>query len=313
MTKMPLISVIVPAYNVSNSIAMTLDLLRRQTYDNLEIICINDGSTDSTPDIINALKQKDSRIVLINKRNGGVSSARNIGLNTAHGEYVCFFDPGDEADSNFVMYLYKLLLSEKADLAICSYNFKMENGQILDRKRFYEIVDTNTIFNQEEALTEIIKAYGKFCGHVWDKLFVRNIIGNIRFDENIHNCEDTLFNVQYIKRCRKVILGPEVHYNYIQSDSSVTHGKYSYKFHSGLCAWRRIIEELDSYVERELLNKNMSALVTMYSRMAWKSLNREEQRKYKKEFIKLMNQYHSFSSIKQLIKRVICKIYWIAV
>ena len=148
MTKMPLISVIVPAYNVSNSIAMTLDLLRRQTYDNLEIICINDGSTDSTPDIINALKQKDSRIVLINKRNGGVSSARNIGLNTAHGEYVCFFDPGDEADSNFVMYLYKLLLSEKADLAICSYNFKMENGQILDRKRFYEIVDTNTIFNQ---------------------------------------------------------------------------------------------------------------------------------------------------------------------
>ena len=311
--KMPLISVIVPAYNVSNSIAMTLDLLQRQTYDNLEIICINDGSTDSTPDIINILKQKDSRILLINKRNGGVSSARNIGLNTAHGEYVCFFDPGDEADSNFVMYLYKLLLSEKVDLAICSYNFKMENGQILDRRRFYEIVDKNMIFNQEEALKEIIKAYGKFCGHVWDKLYVRNIIGDIRFDENIHNCEDTLFNVQYIKKCRKVILGPEVHYNYIQSDSSVTHGKYSYKFHSGLYAWRRIIAELDSYVERELLNKNMSVLVTMYSRMAWKSLNREEQRKYKRDFIKLMNQYHSFSSIKQLIKRIICEVYWLAV
>lgn len=310
---MPLISVIVPAYNVSTSIAMTLDLLQRQTYDNLEIICINDGSTDSTPDIINVIKQKDSRIVLINKKNGGVSSARNIGLTTAHGEYVCFFDPGDEADSDFVMYLYKLLLSEKADLAICSYNFKMEDGQLLDRKRFYEIVDKNTIFNQEEALIEIIKAYGKFCGHVWDKLFVRNIIGNIRFDENIHNCEDTLFNVQYIKKCQKVILGPEVHYNYIQSASSVTHSKYSYKFHSGLLAWRRIIEELDSYVNRELLNRNMSALVTMYSRMAWKSLNREEQRKYKKEFIKLMKRYHSFSSIKQLAKRVICKIYWIAV
>ena len=91
---MPLISVIVPAYNVSSSIAMTLDLLQRQTYDNLEIICINDGSTDSTPDIINVLKQKDSRIVLINKENGGVSSARNIGLNNAHGELrSVFFDP----------------------------------------------------------------------------------------------------------------------------------------------------------------------------------------------------------------------------
>lgn len=98
-----------------------------------------------------------------------------------------------------------------------------------------------------------------------------------------------------------------------KSDSSVTHGKYSYKFHSGLCAWRRIIAELDSYVERELLNKNMSVLVTTYSRMAWKSLNREEQRKYKRDFIKLMNQYHSFSSIKQLIKRIICKVYWLAV
>ena len=167
MKNMPLISVIVPAYNVSSSIAMTLDLLQRQTYDNLEIICINDGSTDSTSDIINVLKQKDSRIVLINKENGGVSSARNIGLNNAHGEYVCFFDPGDEADSDFVMYLYKLLLSEKADLAICSYNFKMENGQILDRNRFYEIVDKNTIFNQEEALTEImvnfVVMYGINC------------------------------------------------------------------------------------------------------------------------------------------------------
>ncbi len=156
--------------------------------------------------------------------NRGVSSARNIGLNNAHGEYVCFFDPGDEADSDFVMYLYKLLLSEKADLAICSYNFKMENGQILDRNRFYEIVDKNTIFNQEEALTEIIKVYGKFCGHVWDKLFIRSKIGAIRFDENIHNCEDTLFDVQYIKNCQKVILGPEVHYDYIQSNGGVTRG-----------------------------------------------------------------------------------------
>ena len=313
MKKMPLISVIVPAYNVSNSIAMTLDQLQRQTYDQLEIICINDGSTDSTPDIINELKQKDSRIVLINKENGGVSSARNMGLNNAHGEYVCFFDPGDEADSEFVMYLYKLLLSENADLAICSYNFKMENGQILDRHRFYEVVEKNTIFNQEEALTEIIKAYGKFCGHVWDKLFDKNKIGNIRFDENVHNCEDTLFNVQYIKNCQKIILGPEVHYNYIQSDSSVTHSKYSYKLHSGLCAWRRIMAELDGYVDREILNRSMSALVTMYSRMAWKSLNREEQRKYKKDFIKLMNQYRSFSSLKQMIKRMICKIYWMAI
>lgn len=114
MKNMPLISVIVPAYNVSSSIAMTLDLLQRQTYDNLEIICINDGSTDSTSDIINVLKQKDSRIVLINKENGGVSSARNIGLNNAHGEYVCFFDPGDEADSDFVMYLYKLFREQSA-------------------------------------------------------------------------------------------------------------------------------------------------------------------------------------------------------
>ena len=80
------------------------------------------------------------------------------------------------------MYLYKLLLSEKADLAICSYNFKMENGQILDRNRFYEIVDKNTIFNQEEALTEIIKVYGKFCGHVWDKLFISTILESFCFN-----------------------------------------------------------------------------------------------------------------------------------
>ena len=310
MKDIPLISIIVPAYNVSNYILRTLNQLQRQTYDNLEIICINDGSTDSTPDLIKKLMQEDSRIILINKKNGGVSSARNIGLNNAHGEYVCFFDPGDEADSDYVMYLYNLLLSEKADLAICSYNFKMENGQILDRNRFYEIVDKNTIFNQEEALTEIVKGYSKFCGHVWDKLFIRSKIGALRFDENIHNCEDTLFDVRYIKNCQKVILGPEVHYNYIQSCSSVTHSKYSFKFHSGLFAWHRIITELDSYIDQGLLKKRMSELVTIYSRMAWKSLNRVEQKKYKKDFINLMSQYHSYVSMKLLIKRWCCQIYW---
>lgn len=313
MKNMPLISVIVPAYNVSSFIESTIIQLQRQTYNNLEIICINDGSTDSTSNIINVLKQKDSRITLIDKENGGVSSARNIGLNCAQGDYICFLDPGDEVDSNFVMYLYKLLLSEKADLAICSYNFKTLEGQILDRQQFYEIVSENTTFSQKEALTEIIKVYGKFCGHVWDKLFIKDKIGDIRFDENIHNCEDTLFDVQYIKKCRKVVLGSEIHYDYVQSDSSVTHSKYSYKFHTGLYAWRRIEKELDGYVDREVLNKYMSAIVTMYARMAWKSLDRNEQGKYKKDFIKLMNQYRSFSSIKSLIKRVICELYWITV
>ena len=313
MDNLPLISVIVPAYNVSDSIRMAIEQLQKQTYDNLEIICINDGSKDSTSDVIDTLKQDDQRITLVNKENGGVSSARNIGLENAKGDYVCFFDPGDEVDADFVMYLYKLLLSEEADLAICSYNFKMENGQIIDRSKFYEVVDENTIFNQKESMIEIVKSYSKFCGHVWDKLYIREKIADIRFDEKIHNCEDTLFNAQYLKRCHKVILGPEVHYDYIQSRGSITHGKYSCKFHTGLHAWEKITTELDGFCNRELLNKRMSALVTGYSRMAWKSLNREEQKQYKNDFLKLMNQHHSFLSIKQLIKRMICKIYWLFV
>lgn len=310
MKNIPLISVILPAYNVSDSIAMTLERLQRQTYYNLEIICINDGSVDSTPDIINSLRQKDSRIILINKKNGGVSSARNVGLNNAHGKYVCFVDPGDEVDSEFVMYLYDLLIHEKADLSICSYNFKTEDGLILDRNQYYDVVNDVTVFNQEDALAEIIKPYSKFCGHVWDKLFIRNKIGDIRFDENIHNCEDTLFDVQYIKKCQKVILGPEVHYEYIQSDSSVTHSKYSYKFHSGLYAWAEIARELEQIIDSRILDGVISTIITNYSRMAWKNLDRIEQREYKSDFIELMNKYHFFSSQKQSIKRMVCKIYW---
>lgn len=306
----PLITVIVPVYNEESCLENLLIELVTQNYENLEIICVDDGSTDRSTDIIKEFQKYDKRIQLYQKKNGGVSSARNVGLDYASGEYICFVDPGDKIDCCFISYLYQLIISEQADLAICSYDFVTEDGFVLNRSKMYEIVTKNTYFTREEAIKEIIHSYSKFCGHVWDKIYIRQLIGNIRFCEDIHNCEDTLFNVEYINKCHKIVLGPEIHYYYVQSESSATHGKYSYRFHTGILAWEKILGLLSNNSDKEYLSKNITCMINNYSSSAWKSLGLKEQRKYKKDFLQWMKKYNSYSSKYIKVKRVIYWIHW---
>ena len=308
MNKEPLISVILPAYNVAHSIRDTIDDILAQSYKNIEILCVNDGSTDATEEVIKAFA--DPRIRYFSKRNGGVSSARNMGLDNAEGEYISFADPGDRVDKDFIFYLYDLLASTSSDLSICSYNLEMESGELLERVKCYEVVNENVLFSQETALSEIIKPYGKFCGHVWDKMFKRELIGALRFQENIHNCEDTLFDVAYIKKCNRIVLGPETHYNYIQNGNSVTHGKYSEKYFTSLIAWEMILNDLSNSKDREILKKRITNDVNVHAQRAWETLSREERKIFKDRFLAWMQKYQYFDGPKARVKRMVLKALW---
>lgn len=304
----PLISVIVPAYNVQKSIGGTLEQLLKQSYKNIEILCINDGSKDETQKVINSFD--DFRIRIFDKSNGGVSSARNVGLENANGKYITFVDPGDQIDDHFVEYLYNLLISTNSQLSICSYDFESSEGEILDRTKAYDAVNKNTFFTRDSAISEIIKPFSKFCGHVWDKMFIRSIIGDLRFDESIHNCEDTLFDYEYIKKCNKIVLGPEIHYKYVQDESSVTHSKYTEKYFTSLKAWQKILNELNNKTDSEVLSKKLSADILCHEVKAWKTLDKQERKKYKKNFLLLMQKYKNLDSPKLKAKWVICRVMW---
>ncbi|OYP01274.1 hypothetical protein CG709_11290, partial [Lachnotalea glycerini] len=131
----PLISVIVPIYNVEKYIHRCLDSILRQTYKNLEIILIDDGSTDQSANICEEYKKKDERIQCIHKINGGLSEARNVGMRHATGIYMTFIDGDDYIALDYVEYLFSLLSKYAADIAVCNYQKVLENQNIIDQER----------------------------------------------------------------------------------------------------------------------------------------------------------------------------------
>ncbi len=307
----PLISIILPAYNVEKKIEGTINSLCKQSYSNIELICVDDGSSDGTYNALRLFMQKDDRIKVFSKNNGGVSSARNYGLDRAQGEFIVFTDPGDIVSTDYIEYLYNLISLSNYQMAVCSYDFVKNDGKILDRSKIYEPVSEPIVFNRSEAIAEIIKIYGKFCGHVWDKIFKTDFIGDsLRFDKKLHNGEDTLFVFEYLNRCNKVILGPKVCYRYILDGNSVTRSKYSEKYYTSLNAWIQIFEEEENPNLKYLIKQRVNSEILSHEVKAWKTLSNEERKKYKIRFLNIMDRFKCFPNITTFMKWIFCKLLW---
>ena len=132
----PLVSVIIPIYNMEAYLARCLDSVLNNTYRNLEIICVDDGSTDGSAEILRAYAEKDSRIVPIFKENGGVSSARNAGLDRMTGEYVTFVDPDDFVHPQYVELLYRALKESGTEIAICGFETVADENGTSDQPEY---------------------------------------------------------------------------------------------------------------------------------------------------------------------------------
>lgn len=191
---MCVISVIVPVYKVENVLNYCIDSILNQTYKNFELILVDDGSPDNSGKICDEYTKKDNRIKVIHKENGGVSSARNCGIDVAKGKYICFVDSDDTLQST---YLSELLSQMRNDIhfALCCYN------KVYADKR----IEKNLIENQSEYFSfnkNDIMTINKFVimSQPWNKIFDRSIIEeyNIRMDENLSLGEDMLFVYQYL-------------------------------------------------------------------------------------------------------------------
>ena len=133
-----LISVVVPVYNVERFLPACIDSILCQGYKNLEIILCDDGSTDSSPQICDEYAKKDSRIHVIHKKNGGLSDARNAGIDIAFGKYIIFVDSDDFIDKNMIMYLYNAMITYQADMACCQRQEVKENGELIIARKKYK-------------------------------------------------------------------------------------------------------------------------------------------------------------------------------
>lgn len=195
-----LVSIIIPAYNAEKTISECILSVLNQSYSNWELIIIDDGSADRTLEICTSYAKKDSRIIICTEKQSGVSSARNKGLNLAHGDYICFVDADDYIPSNSIQ--KRLEVIQGADMVFGVYAIVGKKENINENKG---IIPEH--YSREEALKKIIvvEELG-YQGYVWNKFFRKKILDDyeIKFAEDIAFNEDRLFCVEYILNCKKV-------------------------------------------------------------------------------------------------------------
>ena len=202
---MPRVSVIVPVYNTEKYLSRCIDSILAQTFEDFELILVDDGSSDNSGRICDEYAQKDKRIKAIHKENGGVSSARNKGLDIAKGYWITFVDSDDWVDVDYLL----CFLQHEADLSICGYkqtisfigNHKPKDGL------FYK-KEIPIIYNSE--------FHKMYCRGILSKCFKNSIIKkkHIRFNNKLRIGEDTLFTIQYLSWCQSVRFISEYGYNY---------------------------------------------------------------------------------------------------
>ena len=168
--KLPLISVIVPIYKVEKYLNKCVQSILNQTYENLEIILVDDGSPDNCGKICDQLAQKDDRIVVIHKQNGGLSSARNAGIEIANGEYIGFVDSDDYVEKFMYELLLKSIKESNTMLSVCAIYYTFENGE-----KIVKIKDEHDrVFDFKDAILEM-NTYKLFDMGAWSKLYHRDL------------------------------------------------------------------------------------------------------------------------------------------
>lgn len=219
-----LITVIVPVYNVEIYLDKCIESIVNQTYKNLEIILVDDGSSDSSPQICDKWADKDSRITVIHKENGGVSSARNAALNIAKGDYISFVDSDDYIESNMYETLLSLALKNDADISRCSYRYEYNDNSSLNETTVDYSKVSECVINVKEYMSNWYQA-GLSYSACWNKLYKKELISDVKFNPEYKIGEDHLFTYQAVKKSKTISELPMPFYVYcIHNESAMNSG-----------------------------------------------------------------------------------------
>ncbi len=288
------ISVIIPVYNGEATVEKCIKSIICQTYSCLEIIVINDGSTDSTSKVLDKLSKKDSRIIIKEIKNGGVSNARNIALNMASGDYITFVDADDYIDSYMYSELINLIEEYNVKIAHCSYRNIYPDGRVVP------VGDTGKIVLQshDEALAYLIQ--GKmFAGGIWNKLYSKELFKDVEFDKTIKYNEDILFNYLLFEKADRSVYLDKSYYNYVANESSATHTVSSLFLHEQIVLVAREIDRLSKGKTYSNYAKNKLAytLLDLYRTYLLEGIKTLEKKKLKNE-IKEYKEYYKSKNLK---------------
>lgn len=263
---MDLISVIVPIYKVEPYLDRCVRSIVEQTYQNLEIILVDDGSPDQCPIICDEWAMKDSRIQVIHKENGGLSDARNAGLAVATGDLISFIDSDDWIEPDFLEALYAALTATKAQIAECAVAYVDEAGGELRRRAAAPLPPMGKM----EALRRLIQEDGIYQT-VWNKLYRREVVDGILFEKGKHH-EDDFWTYQIFDRIEKLAVVDKPLYNYLQRSGSIIGAGYTVKRLDGLEARLLRMQYLQKYEELAALTRQNLILDCMWHYQSAKRL-----------------------------------------
>ena len=212
----PLISIVVPIYKVEKYLEKCVKSITSQTYRNIEIILVDDGSPDNCGEMADNLAEMDSRIIVIHKMNGGLSSARNAGIDVARGEYIGFVDSDDTIEPFMYEKLHSILQKENTKLSVCAVNYVYEDGKVLRKRK----MGKNVTFDFCQAIIEM-NAHRYFDMGAWSKLYHRSLFENIRFPVGKLS-EDYYIMYKLFDKAQRISYLDVPCYNYLQRKNSIT-------------------------------------------------------------------------------------------
>lgn len=258
MINNPKVSVIVPVYNVESYLERCLDSLINQTLKDIEIITVNDGSTDNSLDILNKYSNNDNRIKVINKENSGVSDCRNIAMKQMRGEYLTFVDSDDWINSNALEIMYTKAEEEKSDLVMCTYMREFANHS---KEKVYDMPKV-VVYENQEIKNLHRKLFGPTdeelgdpegldsLGTVWAKLYKVDVIknNNLEFKDlkEIGSNEDGLFNIYVFNKIRKVVFINKPLYHYWRDNPISITSRYNPNLKS---QWTNLFNQMGKLIE----------------------------------------------------------------
>lgn len=274
-----LVSVIVPVYNVEKYLSRCIDSIINQTYKNLEIILVDDGSPDRCGDICDQYAIKDSRIKVIHKKNGGLSDARNAGINLAKGDYITFIDSDDWIHPKYIETLYDLVKKHNADISVC--NFIRTTSE--DHNDEISLIDV-IAFNKYEALEQFTDKYYVQMVIACGKLYKKDLFHNVRFPVGrIHEDEFTTYKLIY--NANKIVFTTTPLYYYWQREDSIMGSGFNINHR---------LDALDAFIERAEFFKKIG-------------LENESSKTYKSSFLVLMTIIRKFNELDDFSKKEVLK------
>lgn len=293
----PLISILVPVYNVEKYLAECIDSITNQTYKNIEIILVDDGSTDNSGAMCDEYAKKDSRIKVIHQENQGLATVRNVSVAAATGDYIGFVDSDDFVSHDMYEGLISVAENKNADIIVCNISYIDEDGNSIPNHRSAKLIE-----NRELSGTELVKElcydYNSTYVVTWNKLYRRSLFEGIRYpDGKINEDEAVIHRIAH--KCNKIVFTQKAYYFYRQQPTSIMNKTFSAKRFDSIFADidRLNLLEENKYEQDVIMNCKMFLYNDYVTTLKAVDLSEQSNRRIVKKIHKLVKPY-----IRELIK-----------